>query len=83
MSSAQLPTSQYFDCSSIPGLSKKQYEICKNNRFAMRAAANGLKEAVSECQVQFANEKWNCSAKHGFGTGLLNGKTKFKKLIIF
>ncbi|CAD5227783.1 unnamed protein product [Bursaphelenchus xylophilus] len=72
MASAPLPSSHYFDCNSLPGLSKKQLELCKHNPSAMRAVANGLKDAVDECQTQFSNEKWNCSAKHGFGTALLN-----------
>ncbi|CAD5221966.1 unnamed protein product [Bursaphelenchus okinawaensis] len=72
MAATPLPSALYFDCNSLPGLSKKQLELCKHNPSAMRAVATGLKDAVNECQTQFSNEKWNCSAKHGFGTALLN-----------
>ncbi|KAI6187507.1 Protein Wnt-4 [Aphelenchoides besseyi] len=67
LASTSLPTNSHFDCRILAGLTRKQQEICKQNRFAVRSAADGIRDAVEECRIQFAVEKWNCTTKHGNG----------------
>ncbi|KAI6227305.1 Protein Wnt-4 [Aphelenchoides fujianensis] len=71
LATTHIPASNYFDCRLLPGLSRKQHEICKHNRHAVRAAASGLREAIDECKLQFASEKWNCTTKRGHDAAAL------------
>jgi len=48
-------------CYRIPGLSPRQRTLCQGHPDAMVAAGEGAKVALSECQYQFRNERWNCS----------------------
>jgi hypothetical protein len=49
-------------CNGIPGLTKEQRELCHNNPDVTVAAVKGLETAISECQFQFAWNRWNCSS---------------------
>ena len=48
-------------CNRIPGLSPRQRTLCQGHPDAMVAAGEGAKMALSECQHQFRNQRWNCS----------------------
>uniref|UniRef100_A0A915JKB8 Protein Wnt n=1 Tax=Romanomermis culicivorax TaxID=13658 RepID=A0A915JKB8_ROMCU len=48
-------------CHLIPGLPKRQRQLCQMHPDAMLAVMDGAKQAVSECQRQFANHRWNCT----------------------
>ncbi|XP_050307378.1 protein Wnt-2 [Anthonomus grandis grandis] len=57
-------TSPYVDtdfCRTIPGLTKYQLELCKQQPDTTMVALEGLNEAVRECQNQFQGHRWNCS----------------------
>lgn len=58
-----------FHCNVQPNLTKKQRELCSRHPAAMRLMADGLSEAINECQDQFAMERWNCSTTFDFGLG--------------
>ncbi|KAK9888597.1 hypothetical protein WA026_000832 [Henosepilachna vigintioctopunctata] len=49
-------------CRTIPGLSKDQMELCYKEPDTTMAAMKGLQYAVSECQHQFKEQRWNCSS---------------------
>ncbi|KAL0279004.1 UNVERIFIED_CONTAM: hypothetical protein PYX00_000654 [Menopon gallinae] len=49
-------------CSRIPGLAEKQREICRSAPDAMVAVGDGVRLGLLECQEQFKNQRWNCSA---------------------
>ncbi|XP_068083606.1 protein Wnt-7b [Anabrus simplex] len=49
-------------CSRIPGLTARQRDMCRQAPDAMVAVGDGVKLGVMECQEQFRNRRWNCSA---------------------
>ncbi|RWS27451.1 protein Wnt-4-like protein, partial [Leptotrombidium deliense] len=60
---SSLATSNHVDhCEQIRGLNKKQIQICKKNLELMDSVRHGAEMAVKECQNQFKNLRWNCSA---------------------
>ncbi|KAI6176352.1 Protein Wnt-4 [Aphelenchoides bicaudatus] len=67
----------YFDCNSLPGLTRKQLEICKRNKFTMSIIFNELKNISEVCKEQFMNEKWNCPLNHHLG--IMPSKTANKE----
>lgn len=71
----------YFDCASLPGLTRKQLEICKRSKFTMRIIANELKNITEVCKEQFANERWNCPLNHELGIMPSKGWTTFDYFI--
>ncbi|KAI1732899.1 wnt family domain-containing protein [Ditylenchus destructor] len=73
MSSSQFPSNY---CNAIPGLSRRQRSICFQNIPATRALHKGLREAIGECRVQFAHEKWNCSSSGAYGAAPLKVGSK-------
>lgn len=89
------PTAQahiYTSPTLLP-LTKKQRRLVTNNPGTIVAIAKGARMAVDECQYQFKDRRWNCSAQvngHGgsiFGKIIEKGKlTKLEKnirLILF
>ncbi|CAH1975474.1 unnamed protein product [Acanthoscelides obtectus] len=49
-------------CRTVAGLTRAQLALCKRQPDAAAAAFEGLQQAVQECQHQFKNHRWNCSA---------------------
>ncbi|GAU92975.1 hypothetical protein RvY_04983 [Ramazzottius varieornatus] len=49
-------------CSRLEGLSKGQERICSLHQDHMMPVAQGAGLAIKECQSQFRNRRWNCSA---------------------
>ncbi|XP_066253858.1 protein Wnt-10b-like [Euwallacea similis] len=49
-------------CRTIPGLTKFQIELCRQQPDTIVVALEGLNHAVKECQNQFDGYRWNCSA---------------------
>lgn len=48
-------------CLGVPGLVFKQIEMCKNNPDAIWCVGEGVRLGINECQMQFRNERWNCT----------------------
>ncbi|NP_001310740.1 protein Wnt-2b-A-like [Parasteatoda tepidariorum] len=48
-------------CGGIPGLARKQREICEQHPDILLSVTKGARIGVSECQAQFRNQRWNCS----------------------
>jgi len=73
-------------CGKIPGLTYKQRLLCAAKPDAMVAISNGAKLGLAECQEQFKNHRWNCTAigsRNGFGHVVVVGKkNKNKRLKI-
>uniref|UniRef100_A0AC34GSC3 Protein Wnt n=1 Tax=Panagrolaimus sp. ES5 TaxID=591445 RepID=A0AC34GSC3_9BILA len=65
-----------FNCNSLPGLSRRQREICLANPEAMKAVVTGLQNSIIECRSQFSGEKWNCTGENGFGNAPLKIASK-------
>ncbi|CAG9535675.1 unnamed protein product [Cercopithifilaria johnstoni] len=51
-------------CGLLPGLTRKQSDLCLRHRTAIRYVVKGLKAAIHECRNQFHYQRWNCSASH-------------------
>lgn len=49
-------------CSKIPGLAPRQRTICLNRPDAIIVIGEGAQMGINECQFQFRNGRWNCSA---------------------
>ncbi|XP_033982036.1 protein Wnt-2 isoform X1 [Trematomus bernacchii] len=49
-------------CDNIPGLVNRQRQLCRQNPRVMQAIGAGMKDWISECQHQFRNHRWNCTA---------------------
>ncbi|VDM43251.1 unnamed protein product [Toxocara canis] len=59
-------------CGLLPGLTRRQRAVCARHPSAIHYVIEGLNAAAQECQSQFADQRWNCSAKHaGFALPLL------------
>ncbi|XP_063239109.1 protein Wnt-7b [Bacillus rossius redtenbacheri] len=57
-------------CSRIPGLTARQRELCRAAPDALVATGDGARLGLHECQHQFRQRRWNCSAvgsHHVFG----------------
>ncbi|VDN00999.1 unnamed protein product [Thelazia callipaeda] len=64
-------------CGILPGLTRKQNNLCMRHRTAMRYVVKGLKAAINECKNQFRDERWNCSAnRKGFAISHLRVGSK-------
>lgn len=48
-------------CNNIPGLVNKQRAICHTRPDTMVSIGQGAERALTECQWQFKNMRWNCS----------------------
>ena len=48
-------------CATFPGLIPSQVKQCQTNPNAMVAVIEGTRRGLNECQIQFANERWNCT----------------------
>ncbi|XP_035239268.1 protein Wnt-7a-like isoform X1 [Anguilla anguilla] len=49
-------------CNRIPGLAPRQRTICQSRPDAIVVMAQGVQMGIKECQFQFRNGRWNCSA---------------------
>ena len=49
-------------CSSLVGLTPGQAKLCELYADHMVAVGKGAKIGIVECQYQFRNSQWNCSA---------------------
>ncbi|KAK1800150.1 hypothetical protein P4O66_006174, partial [Electrophorus voltai] len=49
-------------CNKIPGLAPRQRTICQSRPDAIIAIGEGAQMGIEECQFQFKNGRWNCSA---------------------
>ncbi|XP_065350335.1 protein Wnt-16-like [Cloeon dipterum] len=64
-------------CSSLPGVTQQQIEICLQHPNLMPVVAAGAAKSIAECKHQFKHERWNCSTQDDqnnlFGTTLERG----------
>ena len=58
-------------CNKIPGLAPRQRIICQSRPDAIIVIGEGAQMGINECQFQFRNGRWNCSA---LGEGTVFGK---------
>lgn len=72
MSSAALPMEPSF----YGTLRRKQRRLARENPGVLLAVARAANQAISECQYQFRNRRWNCSTKN-----FLRGKNLFGKIV--
>lgn len=49
-------------CNKIPGLAPRQRIICQSRPDAIIVIGEGAQMGINECQFQFRNWRWNCSA---------------------
>lgn len=49
-------------CNKIPGLAPRQRIICQGRPDAIIIIGEGIQMGINECQYQFRNGRWNCSA---------------------
>ncbi|EQB77835.1 hypothetical protein CB1_000465047 [Camelus ferus] len=49
-------------CNKIPGLAPRQRAICQSRPDAIIVIGEGSQMGLDECQFQFRNGRWNCSA---------------------
>ncbi|XP_054707008.1 protein Wnt-2b-like [Uloborus diversus] len=48
-------------CAALPGLSRRQREICDRQPALVKSIGQGARLGVLECQNQFRHHRWNCS----------------------
>lgn len=70
------PTSLHMDQTVYGTLRRKQRRLARENPGVLMAIARGANYAISECQHQFRNRRWNCSTKN-----FLRGKNLFGKIV--
>lgn len=78
-------------CNKIPGLAPRQRIICQSRPDAIIVIGEGAQMGINECQFQFRNWRWNCSAlgeRTVFGKELkvgmlLSANVCLRTLIIF
>uniref|UniRef100_A0A175BXB7 Protein Wnt n=1 Tax=Halisarca dujardinii TaxID=2583056 RepID=A0A175BXB7_HALDU len=46
-------------------LTQEQYQLCQEDGLVLAAVSKGLRRAISDCQSNFAHQRWNCSAFEG------------------
>ncbi|KAK2725207.1 protein Wnt-4-like [Artemia franciscana] len=49
-------------CAALPGLVSRQIEVCQTHPNAIQSVSHGARKAIHQCQYQFRNERWNCTA---------------------
>lgn len=57
-------------------LRRKQRRLVRENPGVLTALVKGANLAISECQHQFRNRRWNCSTRN-----FLRGKNLFGKIV--
>ncbi|KAK3908652.1 Protein wingless [Frankliniella fusca] len=73
---APLSPGMIYDASLHVNLRRKQRRLVRDNPGVLLAVSKGAKAAVSECQYQFRNRRWNCSTRH-----FQRGKNLFGKIV--
>lgn len=58
-------------------LRRKQRRLARENPGVLAAIAKGANMAISECQHQFRNRRWNCTTRNF----LQRGKNLFGKIV--
>lgn len=66
----------YMDPAIHTTLRRKQRRLVRENPGVLAALVKGANLAISECQHQFRNRRWNCSTKN-----FLRGKNLFGKIV--
>lgn len=57
-------------CSRLPGLSRRQRDLCIRHSNLMGVVVRGVQESLSECEESFRGEVWNCTAAARSSTGM-------------
>lgn len=87
--SSKLPDNYNFQLSPANGVkpvTPKQQRLCRKYPELIPYIGEGARESITQCQLQFKNRKWNCSAhspENVFGKILKIGKTKSSASDIF
>ncbi|XP_017466383.1 PREDICTED: protein wingless-like [Rhagoletis zephyria] len=66
----------YMDPAIHSTLRRKQRRLVRDNPGILNALVKGANLAISECQHQFRNRRWNCSTRN-----FLRGKNLFGKIV--
>lgn len=66
----------YMDPAIHSTLRRKQRRLVRENPGVLAALVKGANLAISECQHQFRNRRWNCSTRN-----FLRGKNLFGKIV--
>jgi wingless-type MMTV integration site family, member 1 len=77
ISPVMTPTHMYMDPAFQSTLRRKQRRLARENPGVLAAIAKGANMAISECQHQFRNRRWNCSTRNF----LQRGKNLFGKIV--